>query len=145
MNVISRKQVGDFLLEQISKKHYRLIYTARDNGALLMSGSAVEANFDIEFTFVLERLHLNHRTSTITTLSNDEMDLILSRPKVHGLPHFEDIFWRKEGIISSPYILSFEDLNSEGGLVFEASTIRLSVLSTSTDLVIPIFYIKRLD
>jgi len=145
LNLISRKQIGEFTLQQISKKHYRVIYTGQANNAIPMTGAAVTKDFDIEFTFVLERLHLNHSTSTITTASQDEINLILSRPHVHGLPTFEDIFFRKEEITVSKYILSFEDLNSEGGLIFEPSTIRLSLLSTSADLIVPIFYLKRLD
>jgi len=145
MQILSRKQLGDWLLEQISKKQYRLIYTAKENKAMSMTGSAVTSDFDIEFTFALKRIHLNHWTSTIGTASNDALHLVLTRPVVHGVPHFVDEFYEKRSIFDSSFIISFEDLGDEGGMVFESSVIRVSLDTTSTDLVQPIIYIKRLD
>ena len=145
LKVINRKQIGDFLLEQISKKWYRIIYTERPDHDILMTGSAVTKDFDIDFTFVFARLHLTHHSATFKTLSTDEIILILNRPMVHGVDGFIDDFYKKADIVDSKAIISFEDLNAEGGLVFEASTIRISLNSTSTDRIQPIFYIKRLD
>jgi len=145
LKILSRKQIGEFTLEQYSKKHYRLIYTGKANRAIIMTGLAVTKDFDIEFAFVLKRLHLNHHTSTLKTYSTDEVILVLSRPQVHGVDGFDDPFFRKSDLTKSKIIVSWEDLGDEGGLVFEPSTIRLSLNSTNTDLIQPIFYIKRLD
>jgi len=145
VKIISRKQVGEFTLEQYSKKQYRLIYTGKANRAISMTGSAVTKDFDVEFAFALKRLHLNHHTSTLKTYSTDELILVLSRPQVHNVDGFDDPFYRKSDITVSKIIVSWEDLGDEGGLVFEPSTIRISLNSTNTDLVQPIFYIKRLD
>jgi len=110
-----------------------------------MTGGAVTKDFDIEFTFALKRLHLTHHSSTFKTLSTDEIILVLSRPQVHGVDGFIDDFYAKSDLNKSKIIVSWEDLGDEGGLVFEASTIRLSLNSTSGDTIQPIFYLKRLD
>jgi len=145
LKILSRKQIGDFTLEQVSKKHYRVIYTATENHDIAMTGAAVTKDFDIDFTFVLKRLHLTHHTSTFKTLSTDAMTLILSRPAVHGVDGFIDDFYKKGDLITSKVIVSWEDLGDEGGMVFEASTIRISLNSTSGDTIQPIFYLKRLE
>jgi len=146
VKIISEKHIGNFLLQQISKKWYRIIYakTANKNMTMAGAGTAVTEDIPIPFTFVLARLHLTHHSSTFKTLSTDEIILILNRPQVHGVDGFIDDFYKKADIIDSKAIISFEDLNSEGGLVFESSTIRLSLESTLNDTIQPIFYIKEL-
>ena len=129
----------------MSKKHYRIIYTARPNHDILMTGSAVEKDFDIDFTFVLKRIHLTHHSATFKTLSTDEITLILSRPQVHGVDGAIETIYRKSDLTVSKVMISFEDLGDEGGMVFEPSTLRLSLKSTNTDTIQPIIYIKRLD
>lgn len=147
MKIISEKHVGNFLMQQISKKWYRIVYdkTAKRNMTMAGAGTAVTEDMPIPFTFVLARLHLIHHSSTFKTLSTDEIILILNRPQVHGVDGFIDDFFKRSDITKSKYILSFEDVGSEGGLVFEASTICLSLESTLNDTIQPIFYIKRLD
>jgi len=145
LNLISRKQIGDFTLEQISKKHYRIIYTATVNHDIAMTGAAVTKDFDIDFTFVLKRIHLTHHSSTFKTLSTDEMIIIVSRPQVHDVDGMLETVYRKSDLTVPKVMISFEDLGDEGGMVFEPSTLRLSLNSTSGDTIQPIIYIKRLD
>jgi len=147
LKLISQTQIGDFTLQQISKKHYRIIYTEKSNNAIVMTGSDVTKTIPIDFTFVLKRIHLNHFTSTLGTASPDKVKITLRRPKVHGVDKFVDDFYIKDYIYADNgrIIISFEDIGDEGGLIFEASDIDLILDSTSTDLIQPIIYIKRLD
>jgi len=147
LNVISQKQIGHFTLQQISKKHYRIIYTEKANNAILMTGAAVTKAIKIDFTFVLKSIKLNHFTSTLGTASSDNLAITLRRPKVHGVDKFVDDFYDKDYLnpTNGRITISFEDIGDEGGLIFESSIIDLILNTTDTDLVQPIIYIKRLD
>jgi len=112
-----------------------------------MSGSDVTISVPIDFTFVFKRIVLNHFTSTIGTASTDDLAVTLRRVQIHGVDYFVDDFFKKTDLdpTNGRINISFEDIGDEGGEVFEGSTLQVILKSTSTDLVIPIIYIKRLD
>jgi len=147
LNILSRKSLGDFELQQFSKKHYRIIYKGKANRAIPMTGSDVTSTIPIDFTFVFKSIVLNHFTSSLGTASTDELQVTLRRVDVHGLDRFVDDFWKKTDLdpANGRIRVSFEDIGDEGGIVFEASTLQVILNSTTTDLVIPAIYIKRLD
>jgi len=138
---------GDYEVYQISARWYKLLYVKTPDKAVIMTGADVKTELPVPFTFVLNRIHLHHFTSTLGTESTDEIILTLRRPKggILSINPFIDDFYKKADINDAKAIVSFHDFNPEGGIVYEASTIQIILNSTSTDLIQPIVYLKRLD
>lgn len=138
---------GDYEAWQISARWYKLIYIKTVAHAVIMTGSDVTTVIRVPFTFVLNRIHLYHMTSTPGTASKDATTLTLRRPQggISNIDYFIDDFYKMADITDSKFIITFEDLNPEGGMVMEASTVQVILNSTSTDLIQPIIYLKRLD
>lgn len=132
----------DFDAVQISARYHRLEYKTYSDKSVQMTGSDVEAEFTVPFTFQLIRLELTHR-DTSNDLSVTELEAYMKRKAgtVLDNPLAETAYWSKKQLNLSKMIVEFTDRE----LVFEAGTHTLTLNGTNTDKVTPLLYLKELQ
>jgi len=136
-------QMGkDFDSIQISTRYHRLEYKTYFDKSMQMTGSDVEAEFTVPFTFQLIRIELTHR-DTNNALAVTELEAYLKRKagSVLDNPLAEAQYWAKKQINLSKPWLDFTDRE----LVFEAGTHTLTLNGTNMDKVTPLIYLKELQ
>jgi len=133
---------NDFDGTQIAQRYYRLEYIGTGDKGILMTGSDVTVKFNVPFTFMLKRVEITHLTAT-NTASVDEVEATFKRESgnILDVPLAKNQYWIKKQLNASNMIIDFTDKK----LVFESGTHSYVFKSTSTDKLIVLIYIERLN
>ena len=132
----------DFDGIQIAQRYYRLEYIGTQDKGIVMSGADVTVKFNIPFTFMINRVEITH-LSTTDALSVDEVEATFKRANgdILDVPLARSPYWQKKQLNASRMIIDFTDKK----LVFESGTHTYIFNTTSTDKLIVLIYIERLN
>ena len=105
-----------------------------------MTGADITVKFNVPFTFMLKRVEITHLT-TADVDSVDELEITFKRESgdILDVPLAKNQYWTQ--LIPSNLIIDFTDKK----LVFESGTHSYVFTSTSTDKIIVLIYIERLN
>ena len=132
----------DFDGIQIAQRYYRLEYIGTQDKGILMTGADVTVKFNVPFTFMLDRVEINH-LSTTDVASVDEVEATFKRETgdILDVPLAKNQYWIKKQLNASNMIIDFTDKK----MVFESGTHTYVFNTTSTDKLIVLIYIERLN
>ena len=107
-----------------------------------MTGADVTVKFNVPFTFMLDRVEINH-LSTSDVASVDEVEATFKRETgdILDVPLAKNQYWVKKQLNASNMIIDFTDKK----MVFESGTHTYVFNTTSTDKLIVLIYIERLN
>ena len=129
---------GVWTRERIGKNIWKYHITVSPN-SITMTGAAVETQLSIPFPHRWLRMHFYH-TDSAYAASETELSITIKRPVGLVSPaKFEEYLFHEEKILDSKITEMFGE-----GFEYERGVWVVSLLSTATDLIFPIFYVQKL-
>ena len=129
---------GVWTRERIGKNIWKYYITVSPH-SITMTGAAVETQLSIPFPHRWMRAHFYHTTSAYVA-SSDVLDIIIKRPVGLASPaKFEEYLFAEAKIVDDKVTEVFGE-----GFEYERGVWVISLSSTATDLIFPIFYVQKL-
>ena len=130
--------IGGWTFKRFAKNFFKIYRTVSPN-TITMTGAAVETQLSIPFPHRWNHVHFYHTTSAYVA-SSAVLDIIIKRTVGLVTPaKFEEYLFHEEKILDSKITEMFGE-----GFEYERGVWVVSLTSTATDLIFPIFYVQKL-
>jgi len=131
---------GVWTMARIGKTNIYIIRVTAAPGTIAMTGNAVITQLTIPFPHRWVRIHFYHMTA-VYAASVDALAIILRRTAGTLTPvRFSEDVFNGAAIVASRITEVFGE-----AFEYEAGTYDLSLNTTNTDLVLPLFYVQKLE
>jgi hypothetical protein len=137
-NMEDHYQSGVWMMDRIGKTNKYKVYITVDPNAIVMTAADVVTQLHIPFSHKWVKIHFYHTTAAYVA-STDALAIILRRTAGTLTPvRFSEDLFNEPVIVASRITEIFGE-----EFQYEAGTYDLTLNTTATDLIFPLFYVKK--